>query len=275
MSRATTSQSCSARPVARVARRVLVGAREEPGGETMRPRRREVAVMRRHHHHLGRRQVEQRAGAEIGLRVGLVVTEQVAAEHHVPRQAGMFGEIGQQRDVAVRERGDDEPPLQPRQPRHGIRPRSQPVPEAGDLPPRRLVQPGDAELADQPVQRLAMQHIERCPGAFAVPHPVHRRHIGAAPGIDQRRPVGREAACGAEIGQVLDQAAAPIDHRAEHVENQRLHVHRLPSRPRARSGIAWPCPACAPPMSAARSTAAPPTGRAIRSRSRASRPAPT
>ncbi len=103
--------------------------------------------MRRRHHHLARPQVQQPGDAQIGLRVRLEVAEQVGAEDHVPRDAGELRHVQQQRDVAVRQRPDDEARLQPGQAGHRIRPGVQPVPAQVDMDQVLLRQARDAELA--------------------------------------------------------------------------------------------------------------------------------
>ena len=50
-----------------------------------------------------------------------------------PTAARALGHVGQQRDVPVRQRGDDEPFLQPRQPGDAVRPRVEPVPCAVEV----------------------------------------------------------------------------------------------------------------------------------------------
>ena len=59
-------------------------------------------------------------GRLIDLAIGLVLSSQFRAEHAVPRQAGELRQVGHQRDVAVRQRRDDEPALETGQP---LRPR--------------------------------------------------------------------------------------------------------------------------------------------------------
>ena len=115
----------------------------------------QVAVVGGDHHHLLRRQAEQFRRAEIGFRIGLVVLEQFRRHDEVPRQAGELRHVGQQRDVAVGERRDDVFLLQPRQPRHAVRPRMQAVPAHGEVVQIGLAQSLDRKLRDQLFQRSA------------------------------------------------------------------------------------------------------------------------
>src|ERR1700733_7028501 len=58
-------------------------------------------------------------------------------------------------------------------------------------------------------------------------HVVHRGGINGAPAVDQGGPVGLDAACFRPFGEIVDQAGAPVDHGAEHIEHQRLHVRNI------------------------------------------------
>src|ERR1700722_207907 len=53
-----------------------------------------------------------------------------------------------------------------------------------------------------------------------LPDVVHRCDIRAAPAIDQRGPVNVDAARSTPLGEIRDQAGAPVDHGAEHIEHQ-------------------------------------------------------
>src|SRR4030095_12097818 len=85
-------------------------------------RRSEISEMGGHHHHFVKLQVEKIGGGLVDLAIGLVVTRQLRAENAIPRQPAELGEVRHQRDVAVRQRRDDELLLQPRQTADRIRP---------------------------------------------------------------------------------------------------------------------------------------------------------
>ena len=162
------------------------------------------------------------------------MAEQVGAEDHVPGNAGEFGHVQQQRDVAVGQRADDEAAISA-----GSGRGRRPARDAGGAS-RRLMwaqvglgQAVDAELGDQAVERGAVQGVERGPGLLAFAHAVHGRVVGGAPGIDQGGPVGGDALGGGVGGEVGDQAGAPVDDGAEGVEHDCHglfggHVESLP-----------------------------------------------
>src|SRR5690606_15014969 len=62
--------------------------------------------------------------------------------------------------------------------------------------------------------------------AFA--HRVHAGAIAALPVVDERLPVRADALLLAEGPKLLDQAAPPVDDRAEDIEHQRFHRHAIP-----------------------------------------------
>src|SRR4029453_4946433 len=53
-------------------------------------------------------------------------------------------------------------------------------------------------------------------------HLIHRGGIDRAPAVDQRDPVWLDAAFLRPFGEIRNQARAPVDHGAEHIEHQRL-----------------------------------------------------
>src|SRR5205814_1280923 len=81
----------------------------------------------------------------------------------------------QQREVAVGQRSDDEAALEPREPGHGVGPRVQPMPDAGQVIARGRVELVEAEGRRQRVERLAMEHVEDRPRPAARAHLVERR----------------------------------------------------------------------------------------------------
>ena len=83
-----------------------------------------------------------------------------------------------------------------------------------------LGEAGDAHLGHQPVKRGAVQVVQARPRQLAAPHAVHRRRVGGPPLVDERRPIGLDPTLLAERAELGDQAAAPVDHAAEHVEHQ-------------------------------------------------------
>ena len=217
-------------------RAIFGRARHEGGLQPEFLRGLQIVVVGGHHHHLLRRQAQKFCRAEIGFGIGLVVLEQLGRHDQVPRQACKLRHVGEQRDIAVGERRDDVFCLQPRQPRDAVRPRMQPMPAHREMVQIGVGQSLDPELLDQFFQRAAVQHVEDHIAAFGMlAHLVHRGGVDRAPAVDQRGPVGLDAARLRPCGEIIDQAGAPIDHGAEHVEHQRFdggnigHAHSLSS----------------------------------------------
>src|SRR5437870_2281568 len=67
-----------------------------------------------------------------------------------------------------------------------------------------------------------MQLVQRHPRQLAAAYPVHRRPIAGAPRVRKKRPVGANALLASQPPELANDAAAPIDDRAEHVEQERL-----------------------------------------------------
>ena len=94
------------------------------------------------------------------------------------------------------------------------------MPTSIDVTEVRFGQSCDAELLHEPIQGRAMKVIQFGPGALSLPNLIHRRHIGAAPGVDQSGPVGLETELKAVCRQLIDQACAPIDDSTERIKEE-------------------------------------------------------
>ena len=87
-----------------------------------------------------------------------------------------------------------------------------------------LAQGGDAVAGQQLVEALAVQDIEDGPGAAARAHLLHGRLVERAPVVGEGSPVGDDAFLGGEAAEIVDEARAPVDDGAEHVEQQGLDM---------------------------------------------------
>src|SRR5204863_9398636 len=95
------------------ARTVLVRPCDVRRAQSAFRRGHKVVSMRGDQHALGGWQVEGLAGGEINARLGLVVAGNLRAQDRVPGKIVAAGKIDHQRDVAVRERRQQEPALKP------------------------------------------------------------------------------------------------------------------------------------------------------------------
>ena len=230
---ATTSNGCSAARSVDLPRAMLGRPGDEGGAKAERARGLEVGVVGGDHHAPVRREAEQIGGAEIGGGQRFVRAGDLGAEDRVPRQPRAPGHVDQQRHVAVGQGGEDEAPLQPGQALDRIRPRLEPMPGAVQMLDlvRPAVRRGRTHRARPKV--LAMQVIEPDPRAAAAAHLLHRGLIERAPAIGDGLPVALDAARAEEAAQLARDAAAPVDHRAEHVKRERgdlVQGHGLVSR---------------------------------------------
>src|SRR6185437_12032394 len=72
------------------------------------------------------------------------------------------------------------------------------------------------------VEDHAVQLVDLRPWQLAAAQALHRRLIAAAPLLGECLPIEGDAALAAEGCQLAQDAAMPVDHGAEHVEDQRL-----------------------------------------------------
>src|SRR5580698_2456551 len=73
-----------------------------------------------------------------------------------------------------------------------------------------------------------MQHVQNDVTALRIlPDLVHGSGVNRAPAIDERGPVGLDAAFLAPRRKIRDQAGAPVDHRSEHVEDERFDLRKV------------------------------------------------
>ena len=69
-----------------------------------------------------------------------------------------------------------------------------------------------------------MQGVQVGPGQLTGAYLVHIGLVLAPPGVGEPAPVPFDAAGLAEGGALVDNAAAPVNHGAEYVENQCLNL---------------------------------------------------
>src|ERR1700733_4400123 len=75
---------------------------------------------------------------------------------------------------------------------------------------------------------MSMQRIENDITPLRVlSHIIHGGGLDRAPAVDESNPVGLDAALIAPCREVRNQAGAPIDHRAENVEHERLDLRKI------------------------------------------------
>jgi hypothetical protein len=112
-----------------------------------------------------------------------------------------------------------------------------------ELPLGGVIEASDMKGVEHFLQRQAVQPVQGGPGERAVTHVVHEGTILGAPGVGKGRPVGLYPIYPATLLAVLDAAAAPVDHGAEHITNQGLHVSEVhlhaPLFPRAKLGTVY------------------------------------
>ena len=177
-------------------------------------------MVRGHQRHLLRWQVKHPRHAQVGVGVGFVGLEHLGAQHTVPGQPGALGHVGQQADVAVRQRGDGVALLEPRQALHAVGPGMEPVPHAVEVLALGLAQVAQPKARQDLVQDLPVQGIDQRPALFAAHHPRHGGLVARAPG--QRE--GSGIHLGVERTHLARNAAVPVHHGAKDVERQHLHL---------------------------------------------------
>ena len=143
------------------------------------------------------------------------------------RQAAVPREADLERDVTVRARREQDALAQPQQPLDDVGPRIEAVPGEGHAVAVVGVTTSSEKWWSTLVERLAVQHVQRRPGPRAAAHGLHLRVVAATPRVGERTPVDGRLAVAADDGLgVPCDAGPPVDARAEHVEEERLHRHR-------------------------------------------------
>src|SRR4029453_16150784 len=104
------------------------------------------------------------------------------------REPPVLGHVHDQRDVAVRERREDELLLEARETGHRSGPRIEAMPRPVQVIDLGFREPLDRELRQQLVEALAVQIVELRPLAAVIALLVHRRLIQTAPGIGELGP---------------------------------------------------------------------------------------
>jgi L-ribulose-5-phosphate 4-epimerase len=210
--------------------------------------------VRGHHRGIFGLAIEQAKRREIHLGVGLVTLGELCGEHGVNAKVGELEQIGEQRDVAVRQCGGDVPAAQAIEPFSAVRPRPE-LPPAPDEPLPAAGRKADVVLGQHAGQRLALEGIEIAPPG-AQPNPVHRGLVRATPVVDDGRPVGLDAGAGRGALGDVDQAGPPVHERSEDVEQQdtrRFHgVQYVSASPQGEGAQPAGRPRPPPPPMAAR-----------------------
>ena len=116
----------------------------------------------------------------------------------------------------------------------GVRPAVEPVPGEVELDLGRLVKLLEAEARFDLVEHPPVNDVELHEWRAAEPHLVHRGLVFVAPCIGEIEPVERIAERLEDAFRLARDPGAPVDHGAEHVKEQRLHIgHRVGRRLRA------------------------------------------
>src|SRR5262249_12619610 len=121
---------------------------------------------------------------------------------------------------------EPEAPLEPYKSLRHVWPGIEPVPSKVEVTHGRLRQARDAETRQDPFEIVPMQHVELAERHAARAHLVHRGLVFGAPGIGEGEPVEQVALRLEDDFRFARDAGTPIDQRAEHVEEQRLHAGR-------------------------------------------------
>jgi len=181
--------------------------------------------------------VQKVGGGLVDLAIRLVVPRQLGAENAVPWQAAVLGYVGHQGHIAIGHRSNDEPMLQAIQTWHRIGPRSQVMPGQIELCLGGFAETGNIEFSEHFLQCHTVQPVQVGPGEGTVTHFVHEGPILSAPGVGKSVPVGRHSMDSAKLLGVLDDATAPVDHCAEHIKDQCLHLSDVHHQERALAKI--------------------------------------
>jgi hypothetical protein len=216
---------------------VLGGAGDEGGGQAGGAGGAEVAIVGGDEADLVALHGQDLGGALVGLGLRLVGLHRLGTEDGVPGQAGALPHRGEEVDVAVGERGQEEPAAQAVQAEQHVRPRVQLVPGEVERVEVGGFAAGDAVVGQHGFQVFAVQEIEAGEGAAAAAALLHAGLVAAAPGIGEGEGVEVGAADGGQEGsQLAGDAGAPVHHGAEDVEDESADLlHHFGSTAHLRS----------------------------------------
>src|SRR5262249_32152823 len=204
----------------------LVRSGDVTGAQAALGSREQIVGVCRHHHAIAWRQIECLASGQIDTRLGLVVAGGLGAQDRIPRQVVAAREIDHQRDVAVRDWRQHAATLEPRQAARHVRPGVEPMPGGIAMARDGLRQTRDAEARHDALEIVPVQHVELAERDAPAAHLLHRWLVLVAPGIGEAEPIESIAErLENRLGLARD-AGAPVDQRAEHVEEQSLRADR-------------------------------------------------
>src|SRR5262249_30285133 len=163
-------------------------SRYECRAQTAAGRSLEIVVVSSDHHALLGLQAKRLGRDRVGLGLRLVVMRWLGSEHGVPWQSGPLRHVDDQRDVAVRARGEDEAATQPGQSGNGVGPRVEAMPGAIQVVDLRFTEALDAELDEQTIEAHAVEIVELGPGQLALADAREHGLVETAPGIGELRP---------------------------------------------------------------------------------------
>src|SRR4029450_9040959 len=129
-------------------------------------------------------------------------------------------QVDHQRNVAVGLRREQELLPQLRKPGRDILPTIEPVPGQVEIMQDAWGKAGDAEPRQDALQVAPMQHVEAAERNATVADLVHGRLIFSPPRIRERDTVDRMAEGAKKALGLAGDAGAPVDQRAEHVEQE-------------------------------------------------------
>ena len=172
-------------------------------------------------------EVMSRGGREVDGGLGLVVAGDLRAEDRIPDEAVSARQIDHQGDVAVRARCQPIAAAKSGQSRLDIRPCIQSMPGEVEFDTCRLVDLAQLEAIQHHIEVAPMQRIELAEGQPPAADFFHRRLILVAPSVGERVPVERDSKRREGGLHFSGDASAPVDQRAEYVEDESLDRHAL------------------------------------------------
>ena len=168
-------------------------------------------------------EIEGFGGGEIDARLRLVVAGEFGAEDGIPGKIVAPRQIDHDGNIAVRQRRQEIIAPKTRQAGRHVGPGVEPVPGEVESAAFFVAQRAEPEARQDAIEVAPVQHVELAEPDAAGAHLFHGALIFVAPGIRQGRPVERIAARLEHRLGLARNPAAPIDQRAEDVEQQRFH----------------------------------------------------
>ena len=139
----------------------------------------------------------------------------------------MLRHVDHEPHIAVGHGGQNEPGLQPGQPRHTVRPWVEPVPNHVQVIYFRVRKARDRKILQDLEKIFPMQGVEIGEPAFPVTYTGHGRHISPAPGQGESLSIQAKALVRGKTVYFRSNTVSPVNNSPKHIKKKRFYHRHL------------------------------------------------